>query len=65
MTTSFTDWNPNELYHYGTRGMKWGQRRYQNPDGSLTALGRERYGYTDTGTGGKSRSARGMARDLN
>ena len=65
MATSFTDWNPNELYHYGIGGMKWGQRRYQNPDGSLTALGRERYGYTDTGTGGKRRSARGTARDLN
>lgn len=33
----------NELYHYGRRGMKWGQRLYQNKDGSLTALGRIRY----------------------
>ena len=33
-----------ELYHHGTKGMKWGRRRYQNPDGSLTALGRIRYG---------------------
>lgn len=32
-----------ELYHYGRRGMKWGQRLYQNKDGSLTALGRIRY----------------------
>ncbi len=34
----------NELYHYGVPKMKWGERRYQNPDGSLTSLGREHYG---------------------
>lgn len=33
----------NELYHYGIKGQKWGVRRYQNPDGSLTPAGRERY----------------------
>lgn len=32
----------NELYHWGIKGMKWGVRRYQNKDGSLTSLGRER-----------------------
>lgn len=35
----------NELQHHGTKGMKWGQRLYQNKDGSLTALGRARLGY--------------------
>ena len=30
--------------HYGVTGQKWGVRRYQNPDGSLTPEGRQHYG---------------------
>lgn len=32
-----------ELYHWGIKGQKWGHRRYQNKDGSLTPAGRKRY----------------------
>lgn len=34
---------PNELYHHGIKGQRWGIRRFQNPDGTLTAAGRKRY----------------------
>lgn len=33
----------DELYHYGVKGQKWGVRKYQNADGSLTPRGRKRY----------------------
>lgn len=33
----------SELYHWGIKGMKWGVRRFQNPDGTLTAQGKQRY----------------------
>lgn len=35
------------LQHYGIRGMKWGVRRFQQKDGSLTPQGRKRYGGED------------------
>lgn len=44
-----------ELKHFGLKGMKWGVRRFQNKDGSLTEAGKQRYANTgnlDSGGGG-------------
>lgn len=35
----------SELYHHGIKGQHWGERRWQNPDGSLTPAGYAHYGY--------------------
>lgn len=43
----------NEIYHHGVKGQRWGVRRYQNYDGSLTAKGRERY-EKDSGSSSKN-----------
>ncbi len=37
----------SELYHHGIKGMRWYHRRFQNPDGSLTAAGRKRRGLVE------------------
>lgn len=43
----YTWTNGTELYHFGIKGQKWGVRRYQNEDGTLTAAGKARYMNSD------------------
>ena len=43
ITTNGEIVSEDELTHWGIKGMKWGVRRYQNKDGSLTKAGRKRY----------------------
>ena len=43
ITRTDIDTKTNELYHYGIQGQKWGERRFENEDGTLTEAGKERY----------------------
>lgn len=47
---------PPELQHYGIKGQKWGQRRFQEENGTYTAAGRERYRKSSGTTGGLKKS---------
>ena len=51
----------DELFHHGVKGQKWGVRRYQNEDGTLTAEGRRRFGNNLGAYAGKKQ---GLARKL-
>lgn len=63
--------NQTVLQHYGILGQKWGIRRYQNPDGSLTAKGRARMDRKDTkwaetkGEKIKAKVQKTVSRDMN
>ena len=50
----------DKLYHHGIRGMHWGERRFQNSDGTLTSAGKKRY----SGNGkiaGRAKSVKDMS----
>lgn len=52
----------SELMHYGIKGMKWGVRRYQNKDGTLTAAGKKREREQTKGWSKEAKEARRIKR---
>lgn len=64
---TFMDVDPYALYHYGTLGQKWGIRRYQNPDGTLTEAGKRRYwgSGSDYTYVGRKRYIKDLVKDYN
>lgn len=65
MATRFDDWEGDFLAHHGIKGQKWGVRRFQNPDGTLTKAGRLYYGFSDGATRKMSRQYNRGIRKLN
>jgi hypothetical protein len=53
------------LIHFGTKGMKWGVRRFQEDDGSYTPAGRERYGIGLSKNKGNNKEYRKESKEMN
>ena len=45
--TAISAYDKNRLEHFGIKGQRWGIRRFQNEDGTLTEEGKKRYTYSD------------------
>ena len=59
---TWTRTHQGELYHHGIKGMKWGVRRFQNEDGSLTPAGKERYDEPSQGTNSTNKKSKSLHR---
>lgn len=55
----------DELYHHGIKGQRWGVRRYQNEDGTLTDEGKERYDNADSKDDSKTSKVLKVAEECN
>lgn len=55
----------NELYHHGIKGQKWGLRRFQKSDGTLTAEGKSRYNNHFSSNKDKKKFMKEVKRGLN
>lgn len=53
----------NYLEHHGIKGQRWGTRRFQNEDGTLTAEGRDRYGVGESDSANSQKKSRAETRE--